>query len=200
MNQLSGLDAAFPRAWRPRRPPGTSAGSACLTRPMRRSRWTWRCSPSSSRTRLDLVPVLRQKLPRGAARPGPAVLGRRPGLRPRVPHPGARATPAGLGRAALRTDRPAARPPARPRPAALGDLPDHRLTGGRIAVYTKIHHAAIDGRSGAELLTVLLELSPAGRELPAPKAFRPGGMPNRAALRGPRGGPAGLAFRSRRSG
>ena len=40
------------------------------------------------------------------------------------------------------------------------------LAGGRLAVYTKIHHAAIDGASGAELLTVLLDLSPDGRELP----------------------------------
>jgi len=56
------------------------------------------------------------------------------------------------------------------------------LTDGRVAVYTKIHHAAIDGRSGAELLTVLLDLSPDGRELPTPKAFRPGSAPNRVAL------------------
>ena len=40
------------------------------------------------------------------------------------------------------------------------------LAKRRAAVYTKIHHAAIDGASGAELLTVLLDLTPAGRELP----------------------------------
>src|SRR5690348_12162554 len=32
------------------------------------------------------------------------------------------------------------------------------LAGERAALYTKIHHAAIDGASGAELLTVLLDL------------------------------------------
>ncbi len=42
----------------------------------------------------------------------------------------------------------------------------HGLRGGRVAVMTKTHHAAIDGVSGAELLGVLLDLSPDGRELP----------------------------------
>jgi len=47
------------------------------------------------------------------------------------------------------------------------------LAGRRAAVYTKIHHAAVDGASGTELLTVLLDLTPAGRELPPAKPFRP---------------------------
>jgi len=57
------------------------------------------------------------------------------------------------------------------------------LARRRAAVYTKIHHAAIDGVSGAELLTVLLDLSPDGREPPAADPFRPARPP----------GPAGLA-------
>jgi WS/DGAT/MGAT family acyltransferase len=56
------------------------------------------------------------------------------------------------------------------------------LDAGRIAVYTKIHHAAIDGVSGAELLTVLLDLSPDGRELPESKPFAPAAPPHRALL------------------
>ena len=47
------------------------------------------------------------------------------------------------------------------------------LAKGRIAVYTKVHHAAIDGASGAELLTVLLDLSPEGRELPRSRSTGP---------------------------
>jgi WS/DGAT/MGAT family acyltransferase len=60
------------------------------------------------------------------------------------------------------------------------------LTGSRVAVYTKMHHAAIDGRSGAELLTVLLDLQPQGRELPEPEPFRPAPAP----------GPVSLAVRA----
>ena len=56
------------------------------------------------------------------------------------------------------------------------------LAKRRAAVYTKIHHAAIDGASGAELLTVLLDLSPEGRELPAAKPFEPERPPGPATL------------------
>jgi WS/DGAT/MGAT family acyltransferase len=56
------------------------------------------------------------------------------------------------------------------------------LAEGRVAVYTKIHHSAIDGASGAELLTVLLDLDPGGRELPAAKPFRPERRPGPAML------------------
>ena len=34
------------------------------------------------------------------------------------------------------------------------------LASGDVAVYTKMHHAAIDGVSGAEIMTVLLDLAP----------------------------------------
>ena len=51
------------------------------------------------------------------------------------------------------------------------------LAKRRAAVYTKIHHAAIDGVSGTELLTVLLDLDPNGRELPPPVPFRPAPAP-----------------------
>jgi len=56
------------------------------------------------------------------------------------------------------------------------------LAGRRAAVYTKIHHAAIDGASGAELLTVLLDLAPDGRELPASEPFTPGRPPGPVTL------------------
>ena len=41
------------------------------------------------------------------------------------------------------------------------------LSGGRLAIYTKVHHAAIDGVSGNDILGALLDLSPEGRELPS---------------------------------
>src|SRR3954465_4583999 len=43
----------------------------------------------------------------------------------------------------------------------------HGLPDGRVAVLTKIHHALIDGMSGAEIMGLLLDLSPEGRQLPA---------------------------------
>ncbi|MBO3747830.1 wax ester/triacylglycerol synthase family O-acyltransferase [Streptosporangiaceae bacterium NEAU-GS5] len=41
----------------------------------------------------------------------------------------------------------------------------HGLSGGRTAVYTKIHHAAIDGVSGVEILGAMLDLSPEVRQV-----------------------------------
>jgi diacylglycerol O-acyltransferase / wax synthase len=42
----------------------------------------------------------------------------------------------------------------------------HGLPEGRVALLTKIHHAAVDGVSGAEILSVMVDLGPEGRELP----------------------------------
>jgi WS/DGAT/MGAT family acyltransferase len=39
----------------------------------------------------------------------------------------------------------------------------HGLSGGRVAIYTKVHHAAIDGVSGNDILTAILDISPDGR-------------------------------------
>src|SRR3954447_17026187 len=40
------------------------------------------------------------------------------------------------------------------------------LQSGRVAVLTKIHHAVVDGLSGAEIMGLLLDLTPQGRDLP----------------------------------
>jgi len=50
----------------------------------------------------------------------------------------------------------------------------HGLEGGRVAVLTKIHHAAVDGVSGAEISTILLDLDPEGPEVPAAPDRRTG--------------------------
>jgi WS/DGAT/MGAT family acyltransferase len=42
------------------------------------------------------------------------------------------------------------------------------LESGNVAMLTKIHHAVVDGISGAEILGLLLDVSPEGRELPPP--------------------------------
>jgi len=42
------------------------------------------------------------------------------------------------------------------------------LSGDRFAMLTKLHHATIDGASGAELMTILLDSSPAPESEPAP--------------------------------
>ena len=42
------------------------------------------------------------------------------------------------------------------------------LEGGRCAILTKMHHAMIDGVSGAEIMGMLYDLEPGGREVPPP--------------------------------
>src|SRR5919199_81000 len=42
----------------------------------------------------------------------------------------------------------------------------HGLEDGHKAILTKIHHSVIDGMSGAEIMGLLLDLTPEGRELP----------------------------------
>jgi WS/DGAT/MGAT family acyltransferase len=42
----------------------------------------------------------------------------------------------------------------------------HGLDDGNVGLLTKIHHSAVDGMSGAEILGVLLDLSPEGRDPP----------------------------------
>jgi len=46
----------------------------------------------------------------------------------------------------------------------------HGLEDGNVALLTKIHHAVVDGLSGAEIMGVLFDLAPEGRELPEPSA------------------------------
>src|SRR3954463_13809591 len=61
------------------------------------------------------------------------------------------------------------------------------LESGNVAMLTKIHHAVIDGMSGAEIMGLLLDLSPEGRELPE--------APDDGA--GDAGGPSGLGMLAR---
>jgi WS/DGAT/MGAT family acyltransferase len=60
------------------------------------------------------------------------------------------------------------------------------LQSGRTAVLSKIHHAVIDGMSGAEIMGLLLDLAPEGRgELPpAPDGQAAGGEPGQLEMLG----------------
>src|SRR5437588_1543790 len=53
----------------------------------------------------------------------------------------------------------------------------HGLQDGRVGLLTKIHHAAVDGMSGAEIMTALLDLTPEGRDPPASAELEPGREP-----------------------
>ncbi len=53
----------------------------------------------------------------------------------------------------------------------------HGLGHGRVALLTKIHHSLVDGLSGAEIMGVLLDLVPEGREIPPAEEPSPDGDP-----------------------
>jgi diacylglycerol O-acyltransferase / wax synthase len=56
------------------------------------------------------------------------------------------------------------------------------LEGGRAVIYTKVHHSAIDGVSGNDILAAVLDLSPQGRDLSDPLPLSAEQPPNPLAL------------------
>src|SRR3954449_4568067 len=61
----------------------------------------------------------------------------------------------------------------------------HGLESGFVGMLTKIHHSVIDGMSGAEIMSVLLDLEPQGRELPeAPEPGDADGAPGELEMLG----------------
>ncbi|MBA2608673.1 MAG: wax ester/triacylglycerol synthase family O-acyltransferase, partial [Actinobacteria bacterium] len=53
------------------------------------------------------------------------------------------------------------------------------ISGGRFGILTKVHHAAVDGASGAELLMLMLDSSPEGDSVPSePVVETPERVPN----------------------
>jgi len=184
MQQLTGLDASF-LALESSVSTG-HVGGVCLLDPSNAPGGPGSLTLASLTTllaqRLPLVPVMRRKLldvPLGLDQPywidDPAFDIEYHIREVGLPRPGSDA------QLAEQVGRLHARPLDRRRP--LWEM--YLITGlakGRIAVYTKVHHAAIDGASGAELLTVLLDLSPDGRELPEENGFRPARAPSRFRL------------------
>ncbi|MCU1681377.1 MAG: acyltransferase [Amycolatopsis sp.] len=47
----------------------------------------------------------------------------------------------------------------------------HGLQGGNVGIYTKVHHSAIDGVSGAEILGALMDTSPEPRKIEKPERW-----------------------------
>ena len=58
----------------------------------------------------------------------------------------------------------------------------HGVHGDRMAIYSKVHHAAIDGVSGNDLLSALLDLSPQGRSVESVPAWEGDPEPSGAAM------------------
>jgi WS/DGAT/MGAT family acyltransferase len=58
----------------------------------------------------------------------------------------------------------------------------HGLAGGKKAVYTKVHHAAIDGVSGNDILGAILDLSPEGRDLGEPPPWHSDRIPGQVEM------------------
>lgn len=56
------------------------------------------------------------------------------------------------------------------------------LRDGRVAMYSKVHHAMIDGISGVDLATILLDLDPQGRQPALLTPYEPGPLPGGAEL------------------
>lgn len=76
-----------------------------------------------------------------------------------------------------------ARPLDRSRPLwelyLISGLPD-----ARIAIYNKVHHAAVDGVSGGDILSALLDVTPEGRPDPAEEPFTGESVPSAWGLLG----------------
>ena len=61
----------------------------------------------------------------------------------------------------------------------------HGLAEGRMAIYSKVHHAAIDGVSGGELLTAILDVTPEGRVVEPPlQQWQPEAEPSALSMLG----------------
>jgi diacylglycerol O-acyltransferase len=181
MQQLTGLDASF-LALETANTTG-HVGGVCILDPSQAPEpLTLARLTDVLEERLPLVPVLRRKLknvPFGLDQPywvDDADFDIEYHIREiALPRPGSDA------QLAEQVARLHARPLDRSRP--LWEI--YLITGlakRRAAVYSKIHHSAIDGASGAELLTVLLDLSPGGRELPPSQPFRPARPPGPVTL------------------
>ncbi len=101
----------------------------------------------------------------------------------------------GSGRAAAPAGRRASSPSASTAPSRCGSCGWSRATRAASSIVNKVHHAVVDGVSGADLTTVLFDLSKDGTDVPPPEsAWSPAPEPSDAQVvaKGA-GGPGGSA-------
>jgi diacylglycerol O-acyltransferase / wax synthase len=181
MQQLTGLDAAFLALETPNST-GHVGGISILDPKDAPAPLTLARLTEVLNERLPLIPVLRRKLlnvPFGLDQPywvdDPAFDIEYHIREVALPKPGSDA------QLTEQVARLHARPLDRSRP--LWEV--YLITGlakHRAAVYTKIHHSAIDGASGAELLTILFDLTAEGRVVEPARQFIPAKPPGPATL------------------
>ncbi len=58
----------------------------------------------------------------------------------------------------------------------LDNIP--QVPSGSVAVISKVHHVLIDGVAGAGLMSIVFDLSPEKKEIPAPRPYHPKPLPN----------------------
>ncbi|MEM7803083.1 MAG: wax ester/triacylglycerol synthase family O-acyltransferase, partial [Chloroflexota bacterium] len=54
----------------------------------------------------------------------------------------------------------------------------NQVPSGSVAIISKIHHAAIDGVAGTDIMALLFDMYPNPKEIPDPQPFNPEPMPN----------------------
>nr|MDA3835068.1 wax ester/triacylglycerol synthase family O-acyltransferase [Spirochaetales bacterium] len=58
----------------------------------------------------------------------------------------------------------------------LNSIP--QVPSGSAALISKVHHAAIDGSSGSDIMSMLFDITPKPREMPPPKKYKPEKVPS----------------------
>ncbi|MBC2715632.1 MAG: wax ester/triacylglycerol synthase family O-acyltransferase [Desulfobacteraceae bacterium] len=62
----------------------------------------------------------------------------------------------------------------------LNSIP--QVPSGSAALISKVHHAAIDGVSGSNIMSMIFDITPKGRDLPPPKKYKPEKVPGNLKL------------------
>jgi WS/DGAT/MGAT family acyltransferase len=168
MQQLSGLDATFLYLETPQMPMHVGALQVFELPAGTRGRWVTALRTHVAQ-RLPMAPVLRRRLwwmPLNLA--NPAWVDAEPDLRQHIVE---LRLPKGAGMAALEAEVGRLHTVLLDRSRPLWKM--HVFEGlapgetgaRRVALYTQLHHAAVDGHAAVALANVLLDVSPAGRDL-----------------------------------